>query len=353
MTPPTQLLLHEFIKNRIDIARAIENPPPRQKFIVGHLPEEPGVFGLLIGPDGSRKSWMALQLAISVAGGRPVAKGPDGSYLWEAPERGRVVYLASEDSANVLARRIFSLSKLPGYEWVKDLDEYLDIIPTYSSLTLLSLDKDGKPAKTQEYQSFLEYAKGARLIIIDPLADFFDISESDDRAARGVVQLLREMSRATGAGVLGVHHQNKIGMLSGETNHQSGRGSSRFGAGCRWAVVLQPMSEKNCPGIEKIEDPRDWTRIDESKASYSEEMARALWIKKIDVKDKGKIIASAPAAAVLPTEEENHLSEVAIEIEKRKAKKGKGKSGERHGEPDEHELAAVTGGKEDEYAGWK
>ena len=340
MTPPTQLLLHEFIKNRIEIARAIENPPPRQKFIVGHLPEEPGVFGLLIGPDGSRKSWLALHFAISVAGGRPVAKGPDGSYLWEAPERGRVVYLASEDSANVLARRIFSLSKLPGYEWVKDLDEYLDIIPTYSSLTLLSLDKDGKPAKTQEYQSFLEYAKGARLIIIDPLADFLDISESDDRAARGVVQILREMSRATGAGVLGVHHQNKIGMLSGETNHQSGRGSSRFGAGCRWAVVLQPMSEKNCPGIDKIEDPRDWTRIYESKASYAEEIAGELWIKMIDIKKDGKVISSAPAAAVLPTEEENHLTEVAVEIEKRKAKK-RGKSGERHGEPDEHEMVAV------------
>ena len=352
MSAPTQLLLHELIKLRIDIARAIENPPPRQKFIVGHLPEEPGVFGLLIGPDGSRKSWLAMHISISVAGGRPVASESKGSLLWEAPERGRVVYLASEDSANVLARRLFSLSKLPGYEWVKDIDEYLDIIPTYSLLTLLSLDGDGKPVRTPEYQAFLEYAKGARLIVIDPLADFFDISESDDRAARGVVQLLREMSRATGAGVIGVHHQNKIGMLSGETNHQSGRGSSRFGAGCRWAVVLQPMSTKNCPGFAEIEDPKDWTKIDESKASYCEEIAGETWIKRFKIEEDGKIIASAPAAAVLPTEEENHLTEVAIEIEKRKTKK-RGKSGEKHGEPDEHELTAVAGGEEDEYAGWK
>ena len=207
------LNFNQLIQLRIDIARAIENPPPRQRFIVGHLPDEPGVFGLIIGPDGARKSWLSMHIGISVAGGRPVAMGPDGTYLWEAPERGRVVYLASEDSANVLSRRLFSISKLPGYEWVRETEEYLDIIPTYSALTLLSLDSDGKPAKTQEYQAFLEYAKGARLIVIDPLADFFDISESDDRAARGVVQLLREMSRATGAGVIGVHHQNKIGML--------------------------------------------------------------------------------------------------------------------------------------------
>lgn len=349
MSAPTQILLHELIKLRIDIVRAIENPPPRQRFIVGHLPDEPGVFGLLIGPDGSRKSWLAMHISISVAGGRPVALESKGSsHLWEAPERGRVVYLASEDSANVLARRLFSLSRLPGYEWVKDIDKYLDIIPTYSSLTLLSLDSDGKPVKTPEYQAFIEYAKGARLIIIDPLADFFDISESDDRAARGVVQLLREMSRATGAGVLGVHHQNKVGMMSGETNHQSGRGSSRFGAGCRWAVVLQPMSEKNCPGVDKIEDPKDWTRIDESKASYAEEIAGEQWIKRFKIEGDGRIVTSAPAAAVLPTEEENHLAEVAIEIEKRKTKKGKGKSGERHGEADEHELTAVAGGEEND-----
>ena len=344
MSAPTQLLLHELIKLRIDIARAIENPPPRQKFIVGHLPYEHGVFGLVIGPDGSRKSWLVMHIAISVAGGRPVAVGPGGTSLWEAPERGRVVYLASEDSANVLARRLFSLSQLPGYEWVKDIDEYLDIIPTYSSLTLLSLDADGKPAKTQEYQAFLDYAKDARLIIIDPLADFFDISESDDRAARGVVQLLREMSRATGAGIVGVHHQNKIGMMSGETNHQSGRGSSRFGAGCRWAVVLQPMSEKNCPGFNEIEDPKDWTRIDESKATYAEEMAGESWLRRFTIEEDGRIIASAPAAAILNgTGATENLPDIHNEIAERKAAKRRKKNGEKHGEPDEHEMGAAGG----------
>lgn len=348
MSAPT-LLLPELLKSRIDIASAIENPPPRQKFIVGHLPEEPGVFGLLIGPDGSRKSWLAMHLSLAVAGGRPVAIGSNGTYLWEAPAQGRVVYLASEDSANVLARRLFSLAQLPGYKWVRDMDEFLDIIPTYSALTLLSLDVEGKPMKTPEYQAFLDYAKGARLIVIDPLADFFDISESDDRAARGVVQLLREMSRETGAGVIGVHHQNKIGMMTGETKHQSGRGSSRFGAGCRWAVVLQPMNPKNCPGLGEIEDPLDWTRIDESKASYCEEMAGELWIRKFKIEKDGQIIASAPAAAVLPDEAEKALEEVKEEIEERKAaKRSKGKSGEKYGEADEHELVKV-GGEDD----WK
>ena len=149
MSAPILSIFNALLKNRIDIINALASPPPPQRFIVGHLPEEHGVYGLLIGPDGSRKSWLVLHISLGVAGGRPIAIGPDGTYLWEAPERGRVVYLASEDSANVLIRRIWSIAQLPGYEWVRDADEFLDIVPTYSSLRFFLLIQTGDPSKRQ------------------------------------------------------------------------------------------------------------------------------------------------------------------------------------------------------------
>ncbi|OYV72508.1 MAG: hypothetical protein B7Z70_14740, partial [Acidithiobacillus ferrivorans] len=68
---------------------ARHNPPPR-RFAIGKLPvpEETGVYGLLLGPDGTRKSWLALHIAMAKAGGQPVAGG-----LWPDPEPGRVVYV--------------------------------------------------------------------------------------------------------------------------------------------------------------------------------------------------------------------------------------------------------------------
>ena len=350
MSAPILSIFNALLKNRIDIINALASPPPPQRFIVGHLPEEHGVYGLLIGPDGSRKSWLVLHISLGVAGGRPIAIGPDGTYLWEAPERGRVVYLASEDSANVLIRRIWSIAQLPGYEWVRDADEFLDIVPTYSSLSLLSLDSDGRPVKTTEFDALCEYAKGARLIVIDPLADFFDISESDDRAARGAVALLRELSRITGAGVLGVHHQNKIGMMNGQTNHQSGRGSSRFGAGCRWAVVLQALStEKGKENGVSGDELQEWTLVHESKASYCAERTPLLSMKRHVITDEnGRVVTSAPASAEFADAEEVKRQEIEGDIEKGKSKNTK-KRGKNGIEPDEHEM----GGEIDEFAGWK
>lgn len=305
MTPtPAASNFQSLLKNRVNIAQAVATPPPPQKYIVGHLPDEPGAYGLIIGPDGSRKSWLAVHIALSVACGRPVAQGVDGSVIWTAPEPGRVVYLSSEDSGNVLSRRVWSLSCLPGHEWVESAEENLDLIPTYSGLAILSVDGDGKPVPTPEYKDLVEYATGARLIILDPLSDLLDIAESDDRAARGAVQILRDLSIRTGAGVLGIHHQNKVGMMNGEKHHQSGRGSSRFGAGCRWAVVLQPMPQEKAAlhGIEKV---KDWTGIHEGKASYCEEAAGDLWFHRYVIDDgEGNILASAPASALIPEEQE-------------------------------------------------
>ena len=312
-----------WTKYRVDIAHASTVKPPDQKFVVGHLPDEPGNYGLIIGPDGVRKSWLALHVGLSVAGGRPVAQGPDGSCLWIAPTPGRVVYITSEDSPEVIWRRVWNIGQMPGYGWIKEreVDERIDILSTFSNLALLSTAQDGSIVQTPEYNELVEYAKGSRLVILDPLADLFDLDENGNREGRAIVQALRQLSLLTGAGVLGVHHQNKASMLAGEKNHQSGRGSSKFGAGCRWAVVLQPISQAlGAEGAEKVGIPEkelsDWTNIHESKASYAIEVAGDQWLRKMGVvDDDGRLtLASAPLAAKLP-EERNRVNSCSEGVE--------------------------------------
>ena len=54
MSAPARI--SEWTQHRLDISKATMNKPPSQKYIVGHLPDEPGNYGLIIGPDGMRKS---------------------------------------------------------------------------------------------------------------------------------------------------------------------------------------------------------------------------------------------------------------------------------------------------------
>lgn len=93
--------------------------------------------------------------------------------------------------------------------WVRDLSESLDILPVFSNLTLLTTAKDGSVGQTREFSELVEYAKGSRLVILDPLADLFDLDENGNREGRAIVQVLRQLSLLTGAGVLGVHTKIK------------------------------------------------------------------------------------------------------------------------------------------------
>jgi hypothetical protein len=268
----------------LDIRMCVSTPPPLQEYVVGHLPDEPGIFGMLIGPDGARKSWLSLHIALAVAGGRPVAQAPNGKSLWPAPKSGEVLYLTLEDSSAVLWRRVWSIGQVPGYAWIEDAAESLRILPV-PSCDLVSVDSGGIPEPTSNVIRIIREGKGVCLIIIDPLAEVLDASENDDRAAKCLVQTLRRISRETGAAVLGVHHQNKIGMMNGEKHAQSSRGSSKIPAGSRWTIVLQPG-----------EDP-DWTCITEGKASYAQRDSEK-WLHVLKIDDgTGREIASVPVAS--------------------------------------------------------
>jgi RecA-family ATPase len=257
---------------RLDIRRACLEQAPALEFVVANLPAEPGIYGMLVGPDGSRKSWLALLMAVAVASGRPVAGG-----LWPAPASGRVVFATAEDSANELWRRVQAIYRTPGFEYMADLDDRLDIVPlssTSDGLTLVT--QDGRQAvEHSQVSTLVEIARGSRLIILDPLSDLLDADENDGRAAKLLVTTLRKISSKTGAAVLVVHHQNKAAMLGGETHNQSSRGSSRIPSGSRCGLVVQPPRPED---VERMNlDPTDawrWTVVTDSKTSYSGKGAR-------------------------------------------------------------------------------
>ena len=321
--------------HRVDIRVAVTETPPPRSYIVGHLPERRGIYGMLIGPDGSRKSWLALHIAIAVAAGREVAGG-----LWPAPERGRVVFFTGEDVAQEMWHRIHSVAQNEDdATWLADCDENLDIIPLADGADGLTLicpsDEKAGFAQHPDVAALIEYCKGARLIIIDPLADMVDASENDDVAARLLVQTLRSISRETGAGVLVAHHQNKAAMGAGEKHNQTSRGSSKIPAGARWSVTLQPLSDKEAKDRE-IFDQHFWTKVHEGKSSYSARTCSdniALYHYPETTDATGKTVGGVPLARLLPVKEEPEAADGDVPKVSRAARKYRDKEQQSSGQP--------------------
>lgn len=71
----------------LDLTWAFQSELPPLDFVLPGL--LPGTFGLLVAPGGTYKSSVALDMAISLAVGRPAAGG-----LFPAPKPGKVVFLA-------------------------------------------------------------------------------------------------------------------------------------------------------------------------------------------------------------------------------------------------------------------
>ncbi len=263
----------DWTGSRLDIEKAATTIPPQLEYVVGGLPEQAGTYGLILGSDGARKSWLALHLAIACAAGQPVAPGPDGTVLWPARAGGRAVYITSEDGLQEMHRRVHAIANSPGYEYVAGLQDRLDIHSVCGSDTDLALITQAQQRTwrhSRMVSDIIEYARGARLVVLDVWSDWSGGDENAAEPGRVGVSALRRISREVGGGLLVTHHLNKAGMLNGDMRAQAGRGWSGLMSGSRWTVTLTPGSTMSVAWLEErgIADPAFWSVINEGKTSY-------------------------------------------------------------------------------------
>lgn len=180
-----------------------------QRWLIDQLWLHQGV-GIVGGVPKSCKSWLGLDMALSVASGTPCL----GSYAVRSPG-GVLCYLAEDDSPVVRARlqsmseaRSLALDRLP-----------IDIITT------TSLRLDGP--KDQEMLHNTVAVLRPRMLLLDPFVRLHRIDENDAGQVSGVLGYLRTLQREHHLCVVVVHHARKNG---GAVAGQALRGSSDFHA---------------------------------------------------------------------------------------------------------------------------
>ena len=167
--------------------------------------------GIVGGEPKCCKSFLALDIAVSVASGTPCLR------RFGVPRSGRVLLYAAEDALHIVRRRLDGICEAAGVA-LADLDILVITAPT------VRLDMD---ADRRNLADTVERLK-PRLLILDPFVRLHRIDENASGEVAPILAYLRELQRRHGVAVLLVHHAKK-----GAGNARAGqalRGSSEFHA---------------------------------------------------------------------------------------------------------------------------
>ena len=199
---------HDTKAQPLPVVRAsdLETPVCQQSWLIERLWTHQAV-GIIGGSPKSGKTWLALEMAVSVASGSPCF----GAFPVFSP--GPVLLYAAEDSAATLRSRVETLARLHKINF-----ERLDVhIITVDSLRL------DRPDHQDRLESTLHVYKPA-LLVLDPLVRVHAIDENVAGQVAALLGYLRSLQRKTGAAIAVVHHVRKNASPTGAAGN-SLRGS--------------------------------------------------------------------------------------------------------------------------------
>ena len=183
------------------------------------------MLSLLVGIEGSGKTFAALDMAARITTGR---SWPDADSAYEAPEIGNVIFLTTEDHLAYTVRprldamgadcsRVAALQGVTTPQGDEDAFNVLDHLPALESM--------------------IEELGDVRLVIVDPLTGF--LGKTDQNANNDVRRALARFSSIAerfGCAILGISHLSKDG--SKRAIHRT-LGSVAFSASARSVWLVQ------------------------------------------------------------------------------------------------------------------
>ena len=238
----------------LDIRDTLTRKPPALDHVLPGLLR--GTVGMLAGPGGIGKTSLELQVAMGLATGTSILGGLLETLGVElARQPARVVLVTPEEQAAVLAHKLHAVTKhllgpvhdggtsLAPSAFLERLESNLTLFPEEDAGSAMLLDARGRVRSGA--RDLLRAARGARLVILDPLRQFHTGDENDSGAMNRAVRLLRELATRTGAAVVFAHHTSRAATQSGvgETAGAA-RGSTALTDGVRWQLNLsQPTKD--------------------------------------------------------------------------------------------------------------
>lgn len=246
------------------------DPPPREWLLmrpstetnghanpVGLLPL--GELGVLLAAGGVGKSFTLMQLALSIATGRPWLEH------FVVPKPGRVLVMLGEEKRDEAHRRMHELaSAMRLTDTQRELvKRNVVLMPLAGVIAPFVVQTEGFTEETTTMR-YLRKRLGEgewRLVIIDPLSRFAGAdTEKDNAQATRFIQVVESLCQAPGTPtVLFSHHTNKTSRAN-ETapNAADSRGATALTDGARFSLSLARREEGVALNITKNNLAEEW-----------------------------------------------------------------------------------------------
>ena len=185
----------------------IPSEDEQQRWLVEQLWGESCV-GVIGGAPKCAKTWLGLELALSVATGTPCL----GKY--SVPRAGPALVYLAEDALPIVRQRVEGMARHRGID-IKHVDLHVITAPT------LRLDREPQRARLMETAKRMR----PRLLLLDPLVRLHGIDENNATEVAALLAYFRALQRQLDLSVMLVHHTRK-NAAGGVAAGQGLRGSS-------------------------------------------------------------------------------------------------------------------------------
>lgn len=221
--------------------------------------------GFISGRSKSYKTWLALDMALSVVSGQP--------FLGRYPVRrtGPVLLVQEEDPSAVLQERLRLVGKmkdmLPSYTYDAATKivhiEYPDYPLHVINLQGFSL---GDETKVDQVRRLIAQINPV-MVILDPLVVMLgSVDEYKATEVAGILQSVKMWREEFGCSVLIVHHWNKSKQEADERGGQHMYGSFAFHAWLESALHVTPIIEENQDKIDTVHVEREFKAAPSGRA---------------------------------------------------------------------------------------
>lgn len=252
---------------RLDLMQAFTTEPPPLDFVFPAMLTK--TVGALVAQGGAGKSWLALELAIAVAG------GPDLLNLG-IEATGPVVYLPAEDPELALRHRLFAAGQHFDDVARERLASTLEIVPLMGRPVDLMMPEGAGAVERM--------ADGKRLVILDTLRRFHSAEENSSSEMARLLGIMEDICERTGAAILFLHHTSKGASLNGGGDaQQASRGSSVLAdnvRGGQFNLLGMTEAEARAHGIN-ASDRRQFVRLTQAKINFGASILD-MWFRRAD-----------------------------------------------------------------------